>query len=377
MPGISTTEGTISPPIPIDDAGGPSAEAGAASDRQAPPSEGTLLLIGQSGARAFDDYVVATKSTPAGGSVYGELYTGKLNNDAQAQAVAALEKLPAGAYVELGLSWKDAMAARGYINIDPNDGKPDDYRTVGVEEQIVQGAFDQQIDAFVTFFKSHPTITFLLRVDYEVSTNFHCNVDHTKWNFDTKDCHFYVDAFRYVAKRVREIGQVQNVQLVYHPVRGQASLLYPGDETVDWVGFSVFNNDLCLPVRNGEQVVNGCTGGSVDPGLANDIAWAEARGKRVIVAESSVQHDTDSDAASFNTYLDRLFGLLGAHRGIRGLVYINIDWRNNWIPGEAWTGPFDADSRVQRYPETLARWCRELASGRYWGADRQPTTCGL
>jgi hypothetical protein len=370
-------EASIAQPIPSDDAASAAIDANPENDHRAPQTDGTLLLIGQSGARAFDDYAAATKSTPAGGSVYGELYTGALNNEAQTQAVVALEKLQAGAYVELGMSWKDAMAARGYINIDPNDGKPDNYRTVGVEEQIVQGKFDTQLDAFVAFFKGHPAIKFLLRIDYEVSTNFHCNVDPAKWNFDTKDCHFYVDAFRYVAKRIRDLGQVKNVELVYHPVRGQAALLYPGDDSVDWVGFSVFNNDLCLPVRNGDQVVNGCTTGTVDPGLASDIAWAEARGKRVIVAESSVQHDTDSDAASFNVYLDRLFGLLAAHPGIKGLVYINIDWRNNWIPGEAWTGPFDADSRVQRFPETLARWCRELASGRYWGADGHPVMCGL
>jgi hypothetical protein len=348
-----------------------------ANEHRDAQGDGTLLLIGQSGARAIDDYVAASKSMPAGGSVYGELYTGALNNDAQTEVVLALEKQSIDAFVEVGMSWKDAMAARGYINIDPNDGKPDDYRTVGVEELITQGAFDTQLDAFASFFKGHPSITFLLRVDYEVSTNFHCNVDRTKWNFDTKDCHFYVDAFRHVVERIRGNGRAQNVQFVYHPVRGQALLLYPGDDSVDWIGFSTFNNDLCLPVRNGDEIVNGCTSGQVDPGLASDITWAEARGKRVMIAESSVQHDTDDDPASFITYLDRLFGLVVAHPGIRGLTYINIDWRNNWIPGEAWTGPFDADSRVQRYPETLGRWCRELASGRYVGAGGRPTSCGL
>jgi hypothetical protein len=97
----------------------------------------------------------------------------------------------------------------------------------------------------------------------------------------------------------------------------------------------------------------------------------------VIIAESAVQHDTDSDPTKFNGYLDRLFDLLNRHAGIRGLVYIDIDWRNNWIPGEAWTGPFDADSRVQRFPETLARWCGELSGGRYVGADARAARCGM
>jgi hypothetical protein len=362
----------------VDSAANPAdAAMGVVAVHPAPPLGRTLLLIGQSGARAFDEYTTATKSLAAGGSVYGELYTGTLSNAAQVEVVTSLEAKQAGSWVEVGLSWKDAMAARGFINIDPNDATPDNYRTVGVEEQIVMGKFDSQIDSIASFIQSHAGVTFLLRVDYEVSTNFHCNIDPAKWNFDTKDCHFYVDAFRYIAQRVHKGVATGNVAFVYHPVRGQAALLYPGDEVVDWVGFSVFNNDLCLPVRNGSDLVNGCTTGTIDPGLAGDIGWAEARGKPVIIAESSVQHETDADPAAFTTYLDRLFGLIDAHPGIRALTYIDIDWRNNWIPGEAWTGPFDSDSRVQRYPETLSRWCKELAGGRYLGASGKPATCGI
>jgi hypothetical protein len=44
----------------------------------APELGKTALLIGQSGRRAHVDYVLSTASVPAGGSMYAELYNGKL-----------------------------------------------------------------------------------------------------------------------------------------------------------------------------------------------------------------------------------------------------------------------------------------------------------
>lgn len=77
---------------------------------------------------------------------------------------------------------------------------------------------------------------YLLRVDYEVSGNLHANTDPSGFDSATFDLTAYPKAFAHVRKVF--LGVLPNVDFVYHAVRGEAALLYPGDDVVDWNGMS-------------------------------------------------------------------------------------------------------------------------------------------
>lgn len=339
-----------------------------------PPAGRTLLLIGQSGRRPHAEYVAATGSVPAGASVYAELYTGKLLNWEHEALVAYLARDYPGSYVEVGLSWKDNRVGAGYCDLSAGCAKNccasnDDRAPALPELDIVAGRHDAAIDAFAAMLAARPTLRFLVRLDYEVSPDLFCT--------RAGDCAPYVAAFNYLASRIRR--GAANAQFVYHPTRGWAARMYPGAASTDWIGFSVFNHDVCLPATDGASVTVNCPSSqAVDGNLAADLAWARGTGKPILVAESTVQNSADDAPALFGDYLSRLFALVETGDLMRGLTYINMKWTGNWVYGENWTsGAFaHSDARVERDPASQAAWCGHLAGGRYLGAAGQATTCG-
>ncbi|HVY29050.1 MAG TPA: hypothetical protein VHB79_20975 [Polyangiaceae bacterium] len=326
----------------------------------APDVGKTALLIGQSGRRAHVDYVLGTASMPAGGSVYAELYSGKLLSFEQEAFVDYLAREAPGALVEVGLSWKDNRVNAGYCDLADaaclaRGG------AVDPELDIVAGKYDPALQSFAALLKSNTQLKFLLRVDYEVSPNLHCRPS------DETDCPAYVNAFAHIKKTLQQAG-ASNVAFVFHPTRGWAKQLYPGPELTDWIAFSVFNHDLCLPTPEGTN--GGCTPGAhLDQNLARDLAWAAEQGKPILIAESTVQQPSSASAAGFNEYLSRLLELVNLYPQVRGLTYINMKWAGGWIYGEDWTsGAFgNVDARLSRFPETRAYFCAQLALGRFVG----------
>lgn len=335
----------------------------------APPVGKAALLIGQSGRRAHLDYVLGTESAPAGGSVYAELYTGRFLSFEQAAFVDYLERYYPGSLVEVGLSWKDNRVNAGYCDMsDPacvaNGG------AIDPELDIVAGKYDAALGVFTKTMQAHPNLKFLVRVDYEVSPNLHCAPA------DNERCPAYTDAFRYLRQLWDDAG-VSNMALVFHPTRGWAKMMYPGDDATDWIAFSVFNHDVCLPTPEGEN--GGCPPGALlDQNLAADLDWAETTGKPILIAESTVQKPSDDAAAGFNEYLRRLFDIARQRPQLRGLTYINMKWAGGWVYGEDWTqGAFgNVDARLTRHPETQAYFCDELATGRYVSEKGSELGCG-
>lgn len=340
-------------------AAGRAATGGSNGDGGFAPSVGkTALLIGQSGRRAHVDYVLGTGSTPAGGSVYAELYTGKFLSFEQGAFVDYLSRYYPGSLVEVGFSWKDNRVNAGYCDLS----KPDCVASGGAvapELDIVAGKYDQALQRFGKLMQSYDKLKFLLRVDYEVSPNLHCAPA------DKDACPAYQNAFRYLKELWTKAG-VKNVELVFHPTRGWAKQMYPGPDVTDWIAFSVFNHDLCLPTPEGTN--GGCKAGAeLDSNLEADLAWAEQQGKPVLIAESTVQKPSDDSAAGFNEYLTRLLGLVEERPQVRGVTYINMKWAGAWIYGEDWTtGAFgNADARIAHFPETRAFFCQRFGSGRF------------
>ncbi len=295
---------------------------------------------------------------PAGGSVYAELYTGKLLSFEQEAFVEYLQQYFASSLVEVGLSWKDNRVSAGYCDL-ASPGCVMAGGAVEPELDIVAGKYDAQLSAFGAWMKGYAKLKFLVRVDYEVSPLMHCSPA------DIDDCPAYRDAFGYIKALWKSAG-IPNVELVFHPTRGWAQQMYPGPELTDWIAFSVFNHDVCLPTPEGNNAA--CEPGQrLDPNLARDLSWARAQQKPILIAEATVQSPSDASPAGFNEYLIRLFEIVEATPQLSGLTYINMKWAGGWVYGENWTvGAFgNVDARIARFPETRSFFCNRLIDARY------------
>ncbi|WP_419420910.1 hypothetical protein ACNVED_06330 [Legionella sp. D16C41] len=146
------------------------------------------------------------------------------------------------------------------------------------------------------------------------------------------------------------------VYYIYHPVRGEYQILYPGNDVVDWIGLSVFEHDLCLPHFDGSAYgYNGfpatsfvpnstCNIGDgrfiIDGNILGAVAFANAMNKPVIISESAITNYVDRsqshphDGSSFSwqsayrqasrTWVNRLFSLIHYN----GVVPINCNPAN-------------------------------------------------
>ncbi|MFF4709371.1 hypothetical protein ACWC4D_30635 [Streptomyces sp. NPDC001288] len=379
------------------------------------------LLVGQSNTGAWNDLTSATGASPQGGSVYYSVrdgaFSGACGTGCETDYASFLADR--GKQIEVGVSWKD----------DPPGWNGDNAAKERASQQataaIAAGTYDRQFTALSSFIAAHPSATFLIRVDYEVSSPFFCT--------GGTDCTPYKNAFRHVAGLVRaQSGAGTRVQFVYHPVRGEFDKLYPGDDVVDWVGVSVFNNDLCQPYReNGTTYWNGtedtttrtCSGyyddyvgGNVnafphaypvDLNILRMMWWAQTHHKPVLVAESGVQRMSDrlasdgTQADSDHTaFMQRLHTLV-TYRGplpngvvdgvqthftgtgydlsdvVRAVTYIDVDWRYGFDGQTSPNAPITlpptsgwyVNSLISRYPQGRAAFCQMLAT------DGFATTC--
>ncbi len=306
-----------------------------AAQKYDPGSGKTVLLIGQTWQQEFQDYVSGVKP-PGGSSHYGEIYSGEINqgNDAFGNGfLTYMNNTYPGAYALIAISIKDNPGAGGFGD------------TYSALQAINSGNLDTQIDKIAQTFADHSNLKFYVRLGYEVSLYMFAPGGDTQ---------AYINAYNRMAKRIRAIAK--NVDFVYHPVRGfnDTRDLYPGDEYVDFVGFSVFNNDICLECNG----TFNCQGSQVDPNLQQSMDFAKQKGKPIIIAESAVQSPAAASVSGFNDYLDRLFAVV-ENNDVRALAYINSDWNSH-----GW-GPEWGDSRVEKNSAVLSHWNSYVNKPRY------------
>lgn len=194
--------------------------------------------------------------------------------------------------------------------------------------------------------RAHYNLLDLLRVDYEVSGNLHANTNPSTFDASTWDTTAYPKAFAHVRSVIS--GLVKNVQFVYHPVRSQAKVIYPGDDVVDFQGASVFNNDVCLS----DAGVMGCQSGVLDPNLQADLAAAT---KPKLISESAAQPPSTDSSDGFISYLTLVKNLVETY-DVCGWTYINSNWNvHGW--DNTW-----GDSRIEANPAVL-QWFQQNIIG--------------
>ncbi|MER5876439.1 hypothetical protein ABT119_11015 [Streptomyces sp. NPDC001910] len=362
------------------------------------------LLIGQSSRAAWNDYTSFAQA-PAGGSVYYELASGTWVSPAHADYARFLADQ--GRTVQVGISWKDNPP--GFTGGDENAKAA---RSRAVTQELADGKYADRFQTLIDFVDAHPSARFLLRLDYEVSSAYHCT---------DASCASYKNAFTRIRSLIDGRTHQHNVQYVYHPVRGEYEKLYPGDGVVDRLGVSVFAHELCLPIHDtGGYLYNGtpptnydttalqCRNAYLgtdqwgnpaavwknwdyDANVLKMMKFAKDHGKKMIVSESGMMNftadgaDTSGlEATRGNLWVQRLFGLLDYSGPIPNMsgtydlsdvittvTYIDLDFRYGWDgvndgsfdfpPGSTWF----VDGRLSRYTDARATFCRGLTAGRF------------
>ncbi|WP_435190243.1 hypothetical protein [Streptomyces sp. bgisy126] len=378
--------------------GGPAAARADDTARAAAPAP--ELLIGQSSRAAWDDFQSFGQNAD-GGSVYYELRGGNWVNDAHRSYATMLAQQ--GKTIQVGISWKDNPP--GFNGGDENAKAA---RSRAVTAEIAAGGHTASLDRLVAFADAHPAARFKLRLDYEVSSFYHCT---------DASCSSYKNAFARLASHLDGRSTAHNLEYVFHPVRGEFEAMYPGDAAVDWMGVSVFAHELCLPMYERGYLYNGTPPQNYDVGasqcrnayIGTDsygnpaavwrnfdhdanvlklVKFARDHGKPVVLSEAGMMNFTADGGTTDgleqqrgDLWVKRLFSLMnyqgpipnlpGRHdlRGvIRSVVHINLDFRYGWdgIDDGSFDFPPDTtwfvDGRLSRYGAAKASFCQGLAA---------------
>jgi hypothetical protein len=353
-----------------------------------PGTNKTILLIGQTYKSEYQGYINGIGTKPAGSSHYGTLYNGTIEQGDDNPNSVFLDYVRGSQtqlYALVALSLKDNTAAGGYGQMVNNNAS--NFNSNAVHDALVavnNGDWDAKIDAYANAFKARSDVKFFVRIDYEVSlllfayngsqyvntwlnqkASAGINVFDNPDTIAELDRQAYINAYNRIANRIKAIAT--NVAFVYHPVRGfnDTKWLYPGDQNVDYVGFSIFNNDICMEVNG----TFNCAGQTVDPNLQLSMNFAKSRGKAIMIAESAAQAPATGNPTQFNVYLDRLNKLIVAN-DVKVLSYINSNW-----PTHGWDANW-GDSRVEVNPTVKSFWNSIYLGSRYvqGGASTTPPT---
>ncbi len=237
-------------------------------------------------------------------------------------------------------------------------------------DKINKGEYDEYIDEMANYLKSLNRPVYL-RIGYEFDGY---------WNCYKPEPH--KKAFIRMVKRLRELG-ADNVASVWQSAtwpfdNTEWAQWYPGDEYVDWIGFSYFLADTGylenLPPN---------------PDLAREslLAFARSRNKPVMIAEASDQGYDNEDLTRsvinknaikpltqeqiWDGWYQPFFDYIHANADvIKAVAYINSDWDSQpmWqcrpgIPGgqAGCTDGYWGDSRVHVNEHIKTKWVEELS----------------
>jgi len=229
---------------------------------------------------------------------------------------------------------------------------------VGQEKSIAAGKQDEQVKALAEWVKGAKRPVFL-RIGYEFDGS---------WN--KYDPEAYKQSFQRIVRLFREAG-VKNCAMVWQsctsPVSGYKTRdirdWYPGDDVVDWMGYSWFLNAK-------EQV-------ELTERL---LAFAREKGKPVMVCEAAPQgYDTgnltnrsiyggkDSRPRTpeeiWKDWYTPWFRYVEDNKEIvRVVAYINVNWNSQLMWGPPYRNGYWGDSRVEVNPVIKEKWIEKISS---------------
>ena len=214
----------------------------------------------------------------------------------------------------------------------------------GHARRILNGVNDAQIAELAAFMNEFSNVAFFLRPGYEF------DLQYIEAGVLPAD---YSAAFRRIVDGLRDAG-TNNFATVFSSARvttpenlWQAS--YPGDDYVDWIGYSHFGSDI--PTEN-----------------SGTLAFARSQDKPVMITEATpgfLSINEQSGLTVWDTYFTPLFMHFDiADDLVKAVAYINTDWRT-----QALFSNIDifqnTDARIQRSSDVSQNWISELRNSRY------------
>ena len=307
-----------------------------------PPDGQTLLIIGQDTA-SIDVYVQALDQTPGGVTGYTSL--------AQLEGLTSVAEYGSGPH-HLDYLAETYPASALVVGLYLVDTLP----------AINNGQADQQITRLLDILGGYARPVFL-RFGYEFDG---------PWN------HYEPEAFKaawiYFHTKMAEQG-IDNVAMVWQSATACNGTYgdrpiedwYPGDEVVDWVGFSYFAQVACDFVP-----------------LQAMVDFARLHDKPLMIAEATPQGYATGNltySQDGHTYIDLpaatiwdqwyapFFAFIHENRDVVGAVaYINAHWDAQSMWGPPYGNAYWGDSRVQVNPLLAERWLAEV-TGPAWLHD--------
>jgi len=344
------------------------------------PERKRLFIIGQDLGSVRDYYASECCATPDGNTMYLNFYGlaseewsyGGLGIDLQGEPVELEMDWGAGQTS----AWKSATEFDGGLVIGLSITESD---VKGGLARISAGEFDANIHQLAMFTRKIEKPVYL-RIGYEFDGG---------WNPGYENSDNYIAAFRHIVDGLRKEG-VSQVEFVWQSAAFPLDILndggytdirqwYPGDDYVDWMGFSLFLTpdegpavDARFQPPTGRELI-----GKV-------LELARERGKPVFIAEASPQgydlnrrtnaniaRDWDgpqgegvrqvSDEDIWNEWFAPVFELMEQNRDvIYALAYINCHWDSQ----DMWNAPYESgywgDSRLQVNPYLAERFNRAI-----------------
>jgi len=228
------------------------------------------------------------------------------------------------------------------------------------EEKIASGELDPYILKMGTFFKSLGRRPVFLRIGFEFDG---------PWNRYERVA--YINAFRRIKDKLDEQG-VTNVAYVWQSKGFESTLKnleewYPGDNYVDWCGFSFFNNYK----------------------QENMIAFAKAKNKPVFICEAAptstdwekdpkgntgltkqmILSNPEQAEMAWNEWFVPFFKVINDNpKTVKAISYINANWKDKprWKVNPTFKG---IDSRLQLSDFITKKWNEEVGKDKYLKAS--------
>ncbi|EKD71522.1 MAG: endo-1,3-beta-xylanase [uncultured bacterium] len=278
-----------------------------------PPDGKVLLIVGQDD-KTFDEYVTSIGKVPGGFMIYTNIQTmGGLDENSSDYGAGRnftdemIKKYP-DTVIQIGLYMVDML------------------------KDTYSGKYDKNISKLADWAKK-VSIPIFLRIGYE------CDGTHN--HYDPQE---YQTAYKYLVDKLKSAG-VNNISYVFHAhghnVNPSLDVYYPGDEYVDWVAFSYFQQgqDMMEPVIN----------------------FAKKHKKPVMIGESTPMGvGTGMDKLSWQAWFQIYFDFIKKHN-IKIISYIN----SNWEVQPMWKGQGWEDARVQANPYVKKKWLEEILKDVY------------
>ena len=214
------------------------------------------------------------------------------------------------------------------------------------EPQVAAGEYDHNIQELADFLKEYSDVPFLIRIGYEFDG---------PWN--SYEPEPFKQAWRRIVDKLRAEGVTNFATVMASFTRHAADetweAYWPGDEYVDWVGYSYFGVKEHFLVRLL----------TIRQPKGDTLAFARKKGKPVFIAESTPRgYLLGEQDEAWEEWFEPFFEHIEANKDVvKAISYIN----SHWAAQPMWEGPMWGDTRLQVNAKIDEKWRKKMSEDLY------------